>query len=529
MKATKYLITAALTALFTLTACDSFLDVNPDKRAEVDTAGEIGKILGSAYTDHVSILMAELMSDNIDDFSPTSYKNSLRFIEQVYNFDEITESDNESPENVWADYWSGIAACNVALQSLQELGPSSDPALKELYGEAYIARAYNHFILASMFCMPYDPVHASQDPGLPYLTVPDEGFNVIHDRGTLAELYAAIEKDIETGLPLVGDSGYQVPKYHFNQDAAYAFATRFYLYYGKYDKAIECANRVLGESPATILKNWAYLGTLPTGSNGPLIHSTAYCESSAPANLLIQACYSRHGYVWANYSTYNRFSHGSYLASTEDMTASHPWGTGGFRDGAKTYTGSMDKVIFWRVPLIFQYTDPVAGIGYVRTLCVSLTTDETLLNRAEAYILQGNYEAACDDLNLWLHNITTSTYQLTPENIKAFYDGVAYHVWNKGTTKKHLNPGFEIGEEGSTQEAMLQCVLNCKRLETMGFGGRWQDLRRYGITVYRRQMILASTGIIPGNVTDSIPARDPRLALQIPYKVIQGGFTPNPR
>ena len=90
------------------------------------------------------------------------------------------------------------------------------------------------------------------------------------------------------------------------------------------------------------------------------------------------------------------------------MTASHPWGTGGFRDGAKTYTGSMDKVIFWRVPRIFQYTDPVAGIGYVRTLCVSLTTDETLLNRAEAYILQGNYEAACDDLNLWLHNITTN-------------------------------------------------------------------------------------------------------------------------
>ena len=529
MKRFNITVLAAAALLFCLTACDKFLDVNPDKRAEADTASEVASLLGNAYTDHVMNLMAELMSDNIDDFGQTSFTNSIRFIEQVYNLEEITESNNEAPENCWSDYWSAIASTNVALQTLATLGTEDDLSLRELYGEAYIARAYNHFMLASMFCMAYDPQNSSSDPGLPYLTAVEDGFNVQHERGTVAELYAAIEKDIEHALPLMGDSHLRVPKYHMNTDAAYAFATRFYLYYGKYDKAIECANHVLGDAPQTILKDWQYLGTLPTGSGAPLIHSTAYCESSSPANLLIQACYSIQGYIWSNYSTYNRFSHGSYASATEDMEATYPWGKCSYYDGVKTYTGSMDKIIFWRVPRIFQYTDPVAQTGYVRTLSVALSTDETLLNRAEAYILKGDYEAACADMNLWLHNMTKNTYVLTPANIKTFYNSVNYYEWNKGTVKKHLTPAFISVEEGSDLECMLQCLLNCKRLETIGFGGRWQDIRRYGITVYRRQMGLTTAGYVPVNVTDSITPRDPRLALQIPYKVIQGGFTPNPR
>ena len=43
------------------------------------------------------------------------------------------------------------------------------------------------------------------------------------------------------------------------------------------------------------------------------------------------------------------------------------------------------------------------------------------------------------------------------------------------------------------------------------------------------EMKITEAGYVPVAVTDSLEARDPRFALQIPYKVIQGGFTPNPR
>lgn len=50
--------------------------------------------------------------------------------------------------------------------------------------------------------------------------------------------YAQIEKDLEQGLSLLKGAKYEVPHYHFTQQAAFAFATRFYLFKGNWDKAI---------------------------------------------------------------------------------------------------------------------------------------------------------------------------------------------------------------------------------------------------------------------------------------------------
>ena len=41
MKANKITTILAAAALFCLASCDKFLDVNPDKRAEMDTAEEV--------------------------------------------------------------------------------------------------------------------------------------------------------------------------------------------------------------------------------------------------------------------------------------------------------------------------------------------------------------------------------------------------------------------------------------------------------------------------------------------------------
>lgn len=49
---------------------------------------------------------------------------------------------------------------------------------------------------------------------------------------------------------------YTQPKYHFNKKAAYAFAARFSLYYMNYDKTIEYANAVLGNNPASVLRDF---------------------------------------------------------------------------------------------------------------------------------------------------------------------------------------------------------------------------------------------------------------------------------
>ena len=515
---------------FGLVSCDKFLDQNPDNRASVDTAEEIDYLLTSAYSEHSYALITEMMSDNTDDFGKTQYNKTNRFYDEVFAWVDVTESNNDSPENVWAEYWKTVTTANLALEALQKLGPETDLALSEAYGEAYLVRAYGHFVLVNLFCLQYNEKTSSSDLGIPYRDTPPEGFDVKYERGTVAQVYKRIEEDLEKGLALVGDSRYKVPKYHFNISAAYAFATRFYLYYGKYERAIECATRVLGPNPQSVLKDFAYIGSLPTSGDGPKNHGTAYADSKSPANLLIQTIYSSVYSFWGPYSTYNRYSHGSYVAITESLTAPQPWGSAGWREAARTYTGSMDKIIFWRNPYTFQTTDPVAKTGYSRSILVNFTTEEALINRAEANVLLGNYEAACEDLNLWLHNISTSAYEFTPAKVKAFFEGLNYSTWKAGTMRKQLNPVFmELNPADEYQEAMLDLVIHIRRMDNLGSGLRWFDLKRYGITVYRREIEQTETGFIPTSVSDSLKAGDPRWAIQIPYKVLKAGFEANPR
>ena len=80
--------------------------------------------------------------------------------------------------------------------------------------------------------------------------------------------------------------------------------------------------------------------------------------------------------------------------------------------------------------------------------------------------------------------------------------------------------------EATTQEPLLQAILQLRRILTIHEGLRMQDIKRYGITIYRRRVNVSN---VVEAVTDKMEARDPRLAIQIPQDVISAQLEPNPR
>ena len=508
-------------------SCDDFLDKLPDNRAELDTEDKIKKLMVSAYPDADPIIFLEMMSDNVDDYGPTN-PNSDRFVEQIFAWEDVTEDDNNSPYRYWIYSYSGIVAANTALEAIEEMGGANTDVLRQTKGEALLLRAYSHFMLVNIFCLNYNKETSSTDLGIPYLDHVEQQLNLHHERGTVAEVYEKIEKDIEEGLPLVGDS-YDVPKYHMNSKAAYAFAARFYLYYEKWDKAVECATKCLGASPASQLRDWQYMSTMTSNFEA---YGNHFIDASLKCNLLLCTSVSQSPLAFGPYYIYKRFAHGTYLATNEDMLATNIWGNSGqFWTAPKQYSATnLDLVCMWKLPYLFEFTDPVAQIGYRRTVYPLFTTDETLLNRAEAYIMLKQYDKAAADLTTWMKNITRSTKNLNPESIQEFYNGVKYAYSDENhlasSLKKHLNPAFEIDAEGSVQECMLQCVLGFRRIETIQQGLRWFDIKRYGIEIPRRQMDDAGH---PAILLDWLSKDDLRRAVQIPMRVRQGGLDPNPR
>ena len=420
-----------------------------------------------------------------------------------------------------------IATANKALEAIDEMGGATTETLRACRGEALLCRAYAHFMLANLFCMAYNKETSATDLGIAYMTHSSETLDENPSRGNVKQVYEQIEKDILEALPLV-TSNYSVPKYHFTPKSAYAFACRFYLYYEQWDKAIEYANLCLGSTPETMLRDWSYMATMTQDYTAITQH---YIDASLNANLLLLTSYSYMGIVFGPYRFLSRYSHGKYLARHEDGEADNIWGSAPLYQEMSTYAATnLDKTIFWKLPYMFEYYDAVAGTGYYRTVYPAFTSDETLLNRAEAYVLTGQYEKAAADLTLWMQNFVQTTLVLTPQLIQDFYNAIDYSYSDErgieSTIKKHLNPKFDIGEEGGVKEAMLQCVLGFRRIETLQMGQRWYDVKRYGIEIVRR---IINAMDEPEEQTDVLKQDDPRRAVQIPLKPRAAGVVPNPR
>ena len=115
----KIFYTLVLAALV-LTGCDKFLDKMPDNRAEIDTPEKIRALLVSAYPSTDYMLVTEFMSDNVDDYGKNN-PNTDRFIDQVFAWDDVTESDNEDPESVWGSCYGAVACANEALKAIDLL------------------------------------------------------------------------------------------------------------------------------------------------------------------------------------------------------------------------------------------------------------------------------------------------------------------------------------------------------------------------------------------------------------------------
>lgn len=487
-------------ALGSLSSCDSFLDTMPDQRTDVDTSDKVRDLLLSAYPTLHPTLMFEFMSDNYED-NGDGYSNSNNLAEESYYWKDAIESDWDSPQEVWDANYKAIAAANQVLESIEELGnPESCRAYK---GEALLCRAYGHFQLANTFCMAYNEQTAASELGIPYITSPEKEVGVVYDRGTLKEVYEKINADIEEALPLIETARFDVPVYHFNAKAAYAFAARFNLFYGKdYDKVIRLATQAIGTDPTSVLRDLNGYDKFTTGKEW----TYGYINKDEPANLLLIT----------NRSFFGRVHNKRYGITNAIMRSQLVWSNFPGNTQLKVYNTVFHyDYVSYLVPKmeeIFEVTNQVAQTGQPHVVVPAFTTDETLLCRAEAYILKKEYDAAATDLSYWYKRKGVSGR--TADEIADFYKASSVE-----TNAKPLNTGVAYDEK---QTNMLYAVLHARRVEGIHEGVRWLDIKRYGIAI--KHIIYGSSPIV-------LESGDYRKAIQIPSQVLAapGNMTPNPR
>jgi len=521
-----------LASVAILASCSDQLDTLPDNRTTLDTPKKIAGLLVTAYPDRTPTLFNEWMSDNTD-YMGAQNSQGNRGGDQYFFWQEQTEGGNDSPEMVWMLYYEGVYKANEALAAIDDQGGPKNDILRNSKGEALLIRAYDHFILANEFCRPYNGKTSTKDAGLYYATgIAD--FSAAAEqsnRGTVADVYAKIAADIEAGIPLLNDT-YEVPKYHFNKQAAYAFATRFYLYYEKWEKAKEYADKLLGSNPAASLRDYRALQAMPLSKSDQAVKSAeAYCSASADCNLLVQTSVSNAGMALGPWLISKRYTLTNYLSETELFNSNNIWGTSSnlIWKPFTVNSGENNFALLMKLPREFEVRNTTTGSGYLRTLNVDFTMDEALLNRAEAEIMLGQNDAACADMTIWMKNFFNTNVTLTPTSVQTYFKTVPYAYADAAkmvpSFKKHISPRFTIDAEGSVQESLLQCLLNFRRIETVHQGMRWMDIRRYNIEIPRR--LIGANGK-PSKNLDWLEKDDPRQVVQIPQSIREAGVAGNP-
>ncbi|WP_170179821.1 RagB/SusD family nutrient uptake outer membrane protein [Flavivirga rizhaonensis] len=492
----KFNIIKAVVVLLIVSSCNDILDETPDNRTTIDSAEKIKELLVGAYPEGAYVSFLEPMSDNAGD-KGSSATVEFRVNEEMYFWRDLNDIDEDTPTNYWNDAYEAIAQANQALVSIEELGGSTE--LNPLKGEALMCRAYAHFMLVSIFSKAYNPTTSSTDLGIPYITEPETVLLGDYERGNVANVFDNIQKDIEEGLPLIKDN-YEIPAFHFTKKAANAFASRFYLTIGEWQKVIDHSNIALGSDEIAVLRNIASSSNLTFNQQVALYTSSTF----EPANLLL---------VSGN-SLYNRIeARARYQLSPGVMSDLFRGNiTGKSWSYSIFFRGGSDNNFIPKYQEYFRVTNQAAGIGIPFVTFVLFSTDEALLNRAEAHAMLGQLDDAAADINMSLAVKTDgydpSTDQFTAADIAAIYQGINPTLYT---------PFYTISSESYP---LVSAILDIKRTIFYNEGLRWFDIKRHNIAIEHLDFF--------GN-SFLLPKDDNRRAIQVPEAAQSFGIQQNPR
>lgn len=489
--------------------CQRYLDKDPDSSLNVpiDSEEKIAELITGAYPQASYFPFLEARTDNVME-RDNGIHSQLN--EAMFFWEDYDQEDLDTPLNYWNSCYSGIAQVNKALELLASYPKTN--RIKALYGEAFLLRAYLHFMLVNIWAEPYAGERSKQDMGIPYLTKPEKNALVDYKRGTVAQVYDQIEEDLKLGISLAEDKYYQKPKFHFNKKAAYAFASRFYLMKAEWDLVIAYSDYVLGSDPKQKLRNWASYEQEYTFNRKNLFRT--YTSTEQEANLLLTTTESR---IARNLPT-EKFG-----VTTNTMnTIFNSRGIESCDAGSKLRLGMSYLFSSSNSPInngmYIAKFDELALFGNTSTspkdlyiTNVLFSTDEVFLNRLEAYAMKKQYDLAVNNIKeFMIGKYGRTTVPPCENDTYTAINNTHYDTYSPfyGMTIKQL--------------ALIKIILDFRQKEFLHEGLRWFDIRRFYIPITRTSQ--------SGTYTyQPLRKEDPRKLLQIPAEAIKRGLTPNAR
>ncbi len=462
-------------ALGTLSSCEKFLDAPYDNRVELSDVSDIELLVTNAYPMRAD-LFAEIMTDNLHHYATTMQANNGPTYLPLFRWeDEFSDAvTTATPTHAYSHYYKKIYEANLIIESIASAA-GDEKQKNALLGEALVLRAYGYFSLVNLFSMHYNEASNATNLGVPLIIeVPKENRG-LYNRATVKEVYEQIDKDIEEGLALMkkGVAFVSRSPYRFNITSVHAFMSRINLYKGKWEEAAKYADLVVEEKGVTVRKMAEDVARKINTTEqywaqeimNPTIHPNLLLVNQVTSTFLCRPFGYRLG--------------GFYIA--HDLFYTTP-----ATDYRKDHFSAGGTVID-SVALPVKYGNQPNNPNALQVRYDCFTMEEVLLNRAEANLRKAN-----------------------PDIAKAMADVEAIRKERFSATNYRTLP------TPTNVDNALTTLIKERRLELLGQGYRWYDIKRLGIEVeHRMNRTDGKTAVI-------LKPNDKRTAIQIPLQARVG-------
>ncbi|MEO9964175.1 MAG: RagB/SusD family nutrient uptake outer membrane protein [Reichenbachiella sp.] len=468
----------------------------PDDRVSLDDLDKASQLLTNAYSD-ASYAFTDWMSD---DFTYTVGTTLRPSHEQLYVWSDPFDDPNEqdTPAFFWYQTYTAISHANEVLQIIDQLDVDDEDKERRdaIKSEAFLARAYGHFMLVNLFSEEYNLVNRGSGPGIPYIEVPETEFLVEYVRPSVSKVYEEIEDDLRLGLELLDDTYFaNSGKYHFNRNAALAFASRFYLYKADFIRSLQYSNELLGSNPEAFVRDMTSV-EFKSAESSITGFPQLYASPDLPSNLLLMRKVSL--------MQRTDFAFGVDRNDYSSLFGTHPFDEATDERENPAFVKGQNTLFPVRYESLFERSSINSNVGTPYHIAQAFRGEEVLLNRVEANLYSNNLDEAIADLQvLAQRRYTGEDITLTMASLRTFF-------------------GADSDPDFSDQDIILNYLLLERRKEFLSQGLRWFDIKRYGIAVTHE-----GPG---GGVIATLARDDKRKVLQIPTSAIEvGGLEPNER
>lgn len=169
-----------------------------------------------------------------------------------------TDNNNLSG-NVWSIMYEVINRSNMIILNDIEVIPSLQDELNDIKGQAYAARALAHFDLVRLYAQHYTYTSDASHLGVPIVTV-IEPFEK-PARNTVKEVYDQIIADFNMALGLISN---RKNSFFLTETGVYALLSRVYLYKEDWENAVDAADKVLNSNLYSLVNTENYLSIFNT-------------------------------------------------------------------------------------------------------------------------------------------------------------------------------------------------------------------------------------------------------------------------